>query len=233
MAGAARQRSALRARSGPRTRRALRLARGDGVRNAARFVPQLKDLAALFARPGLTPAGTSLQLRVCLRAGIAQLVERNLAKVEVGSSSLLSRSSKSNPATSSVRDKTRAKWQSGHAAACKAVYAGSIPTLASNTSLWEQPWHPASNQGGRKSQPQWGARAFRYQHPVVDERRDYAAGFQPDFEYRLDTGVRAWGSLDRTAELIPARTFLHASLDSDLKPPTVFRGSLGAVALEA
>jgi hypothetical protein len=26
-----------------------------------------------------------------------------------------------------------AKWQSGHAAACKAVYAGSIPTLASMT----------------------------------------------------------------------------------------------------
>jgi hypothetical protein len=25
-----------------------------------------------------------------------------------------------------------AGWQSGHAAACKAVYAGSIPTLASN-----------------------------------------------------------------------------------------------------
>jgi hypothetical protein len=25
-----------------------------------------------------------------------------------------------------------ARWQSGHAAACKAVYAGSIPTLASN-----------------------------------------------------------------------------------------------------
>ncbi len=28
---------------------------------------------------------------------------------------------------------TRARWQSGHAAACKAVYAGSIPTLASKT----------------------------------------------------------------------------------------------------
>jgi integrase len=27
----------------------------------------------------------------------------------------------------------RARWQSGHAAACKAVYAGSIPTLASNS----------------------------------------------------------------------------------------------------
>ena len=26
-----------------------------------------------------------------------------------------------------------AKWQSGHAAACKAVYAGSIPTLASTS----------------------------------------------------------------------------------------------------
>ncbi len=27
---------------------------------------------------------------------------------------------------------TGARWQSGYAAACKAVYAGSIPTLASN-----------------------------------------------------------------------------------------------------
>ena len=29
----------------------------------------------------------------------------------------------------------KARWQSGHAAACKAVYAGSIPTLASSHSL--------------------------------------------------------------------------------------------------
>lgn len=29
----------------------------------------------------------------------------------------------------------KARWQSGHAAACKAVYAGSIPTLASRTSF--------------------------------------------------------------------------------------------------
>ena len=50
-------------------------------------------------------------------AGIAQLVERNLAKVEVASSNLVSR----------LR---LAKWQSGNAAACKAVNAGSIPTLA-------------------------------------------------------------------------------------------------------
>src|SRR5215470_3513696 len=28
-----------------------------------------------------------------------------------------------------------ARWQSGHAAACKAVYAGSIPTLASKTAF--------------------------------------------------------------------------------------------------
>ena len=33
--------------------------------------------------------------------------------------------------TSNSRRLNRAKWQSGHAAACKAVYAGSIPTLAS------------------------------------------------------------------------------------------------------
>ena len=55
-------------------------------------MPPLKHLAALFGRHGLTPGGTSLQLRGCFRAGIAQLVERNLAKVEVASSSLVSRS---------------------------------------------------------------------------------------------------------------------------------------------
>ena len=39
---------------------------------------------------------------------------------------------------SSYVSRPRAKWQSGHAAACKAVYAGSIPTLASNTSVWRR-----------------------------------------------------------------------------------------------
>jgi hypothetical protein len=71
-------------------------------------------------------------------AGVAQLVERNLAKVEVASSRLVSRSRL-------LQGKLRfpfflgriwrspplAGWQSGHAAACKAVYAGSIPTPAS------------------------------------------------------------------------------------------------------
>ena len=88
-------------------------------------------------------------------AGIAQLVERNLAKVEVGSSSLLSRSRlprgkraaavfpfdfSANQDHAPVRKarleqpaRTLAGWQSGHAAACKAVYAGSIPTPASIT----------------------------------------------------------------------------------------------------
>ena len=40
-------------------------------------------------------------------AGIAQLVERNLAKVEVASSNLVSRS--------------MARWQNGYAAVCKTV----------------------------------------------------------------------------------------------------------------
>ena len=31
-----------------------------------------------------------------------------------------------------LRFSALARWQSGHAAACKAVYAGSIPTLASS-----------------------------------------------------------------------------------------------------
>ena len=46
------------------------------------------------------------------------MIERNLAKVEVAGLSPVSRSD-------------LAKWQSGNAAACKAVNAGSIPTLAS------------------------------------------------------------------------------------------------------
>ena len=35
------------------------------------------------------------------------------------------------------QEKARAKWQSGHAADCKSVYAGSIPTLASNARVVE------------------------------------------------------------------------------------------------
>ena len=57
--------------------------------------------------------------RLTLNAGVAQLVERYLAKVQVDGSSPFTRSN------------FEARWQSGYAAACKAVYAGSIPTLAS------------------------------------------------------------------------------------------------------
>ena len=51
------------------------------------------------------------------------MVEHNLAKVGVASSNLVSRL------------RLSARWQSGHAAACKAVYAGSIPVLAFYKSL--------------------------------------------------------------------------------------------------
>ena len=74
-------------------------------------------------------------------AGIAQLVERNLAKVEVASSSLVSRSKSRQVPKGSVLIRIRipgcctpAWWQSGYAAACKAAYAGSIPTQASRQS---------------------------------------------------------------------------------------------------
>ena len=74
-------------------------------------------------------------------AGIAQLVERNLAKVEVASSSLVSRSKSRRALMGSVLIRIRipdrctpAWWQSGYAAACKAAYAGSIPTQASRQS---------------------------------------------------------------------------------------------------
>ena len=75
-----------------------------------------------------------------LYAGIAQLVERNLAKVEVASSRLVSRSKFRKgeallPLFASLATASLAGWQSGYAAACKAVYAGSIPTPASKSSL--------------------------------------------------------------------------------------------------
>ena len=53
------------------------------------------------------------------------MVEHNLAKVGVASSSLVSRSR-------IIYLLELAGWQNGYAAACKAVYAGSIPTPASN-----------------------------------------------------------------------------------------------------
>ena len=73
-------------------------------------------------------------------AGIAQLVEHNLAKVGVASSNLVSRSKISIQCVIVYRlaafsppfcYTSLAGWQSGYAAACKAVDAGSIPTSAS------------------------------------------------------------------------------------------------------
>jgi hypothetical protein len=60
------------------------------------------------------------------------VVEHNLAKVGVASSNLVSRSIQDrlqNACTLATRHRL-AGWQSGYAAACKAVNAGSIPTLA-------------------------------------------------------------------------------------------------------
>ncbi len=62
-------------------------------------------------------------------AGIAQLVERNLAKVEVASSNLVSRSI-SDQVFAYVLQHS-AEWQSGYAPDCKSVYLGSTPGSAS------------------------------------------------------------------------------------------------------
>ncbi len=51
------------------------------------------------------------------------MVELLVANEVVGSSNLLSRSI--------FNGKLKARWQSGHAADCNSVYAGSIPTRAS------------------------------------------------------------------------------------------------------
>ena len=77
------------------------------------------------------------------------MVERNLAKVEVESSRLFSRSKflrgKRSFPPFHIRRPFAARhlmagWQSGYAAACKAVYAGSIPTPASKLPV--KPFQP-------------------------------------------------------------------------------------------
>ncbi len=59
-----------------------------------------------------------------LCAGIAQLVERNLAKVEVAGSNPVSRSTSQS-----------GWWQSGHAVDCNSAHAGSIFARVSNAPL--------------------------------------------------------------------------------------------------
>ena len=73
-------------------------------------------------------------------AGIAQLVEHNLAKVGVASSNLVSRSKQLVPEPRLIAgvftlgtchmSASMAGWQSGYAAACKAVAGGAIPPSA-------------------------------------------------------------------------------------------------------
>ncbi len=79
------------------------------------------------------------------------MVEHNLAKVGVASSSLVSRSSLYGGEGAAIEEafplfividamrRVWAGWQSGYAAACKAVYAGSIPTPASIFFKYVQP----------------------------------------------------------------------------------------------
>ena len=72
---------------------------------------------------------------ICSFAGLAQLVARNLAKVEVAGSNPVARSMIFRPDlfglfyTSSL-----ARWPSGKAEACKAFILGSNPGLASRES---------------------------------------------------------------------------------------------------
>src|SRR3954465_7275864 len=64
--------------------------------------------------------------RIGAQAGVAQLVERTLAKVEVASSSLVVRSERSLPGLASM-----VGWPRGEATDCKSVYTGSNPVPTS------------------------------------------------------------------------------------------------------
>ncbi len=74
------------------------------------------------------------------------MVERDLAKVEVASSRLVSRSIHQGKAWRfPFFTCIPARWQSGYAAACKAVYLGSIPGRASIDTSLTRPSRPGSS----------------------------------------------------------------------------------------
>ena len=64
------------------------------------------------------------------QADVAQLVERNLAKVEVASSSLVVRSETTGRTLVAA---STVEWPRGEATDCKSVYTGSNPVSTSNT----------------------------------------------------------------------------------------------------
>ena len=63
-----------------------------------------------------------------MQADVAQLVERNLAKVEVASSNLVVRSQEVGDLPEPA---LLVEWPRGEATACKAVYTGSNPVSTS------------------------------------------------------------------------------------------------------
>ena len=79
----------------------------------------------------LTVNTLSVEFVPTLKAGIAQLVEHNLAKVGVASSSLVSRSNIINIGFRRSPAFYVAEWQNGYAADCKSVDLGSTPGSAS------------------------------------------------------------------------------------------------------
>ena len=85
------------------------------------------------------------KLLIKFYAALAQLVERDLAKVEVTSSSLVCRSK--------LFGSVKAEWQSGHAADCKSVHLGSTPGSASiqhSTCFKQQTRCPSGGIGRHK-----------------------------------------------------------------------------------
>ncbi len=66
-------------------------------------------------------------------ADVAQLVERNLAKVEVAGSNPVVRSERDLSRKSAGQLSHLVEWPRGEATACKAVYTGSNPVSTSNT----------------------------------------------------------------------------------------------------
>jgi hypothetical protein len=83
----------------------------------------------------LAPRGT----KPGRNADVAQLVERNLAKVEVAGSNPVVRSERGQQASFLM-----VEWPRGEATACKAVYTGSNPVSTSNPFAHLGDWRSGS-----------------------------------------------------------------------------------------
>ena len=157
-------------------------------------------------------------------AAVAQLVERNLAKVEVESSRLFCRSrfpGESNcfPPFNLKSKSFAARWQSGYAAACKAVYLGSIPGRASSVTNVQVSSRSLRRSRSERAAAGCGRSAATGMYVVVHEDSEHRPSPDPARAVDLCASLRA-----RMVKLVDTRDLKSLAArhaDSTSAPGTI------------